>query len=175
MTDELVRLNLGCGADYQLGWINVDKYFAGRIDVNNDIATLKSFEDNMADLILSSHSLEHLSKYDGERAIKRWYQVLKPGGTLYIIVPNFPFMVRLWLDCYDNDVPDPWGYRIKTIFGDQGHSGEYHKHGYDADSLSKLLEDAGFIDVQVETKPKFDFDFGDLDNAQILATAKKPE
>lgn len=48
------------------------------------------FEQNSFDLIISSDSLEHL-EHD-ETALKNWYEVLKPGGIGFVLVPAYNFL-----------------------------------------------------------------------------------
>lgn len=172
---EEFRINLGSGRDYRDGWINVDSHYPGPINVNNDIVTLTSFRNGIAIEMLASHSLEHLSKNEAWIAVRRWMDVLKPGGLLTIVVPNIPVMMRLWIEAYDKGAPDVWGFRSQTIWGNQNHGGEFHRYGYDVDSLRSLLEDAGYVNVDIVTEPGKDLDYGWVDYGQIRATARKPE
>lgn len=173
MSDK-IRLNLGSGRDYRPGWYNIDHYFPGQIDVNNDIVTLPSFQANFADEMLSSHSLEHLGKHEAMEAVRRWLEVLKPGGKLTIIVPNIPVQMRVWLEAYEAGEPDVWGFRSQTIWGNQNSDGEFHRYGYDIDSLYKLLEDAGFVDITIKLEPGKDLDFEWVEDGQMTAEAYKP-
>ncbi len=52
------------------------------------------FRDSSLDYIASSHVLEHLANPAG--AILEWYRAVKPGGILYMIIPDR----RLTFDCY---------------------------------------------------------------------------
>jgi SAM-dependent methyltransferase len=54
-------------------------------DVLSDGGVLP-FRDSSLDYVASSHLLEHLS--DPAGAIVEWYRVVKPGGIIYMIVPD---------------------------------------------------------------------------------------
>lgn len=172
---EEFKINLGSGRDYRDGWINVDAHYPGPINVNNDIVTLPSFRNGIAVEMLASHSLEHLGKQQGIRALKRWYQVLKPGGLLTIIVPNIPIFMKLWVEAYEKGEPDVWGFRSQTIWGNQDTEGEYHRYGYDQERLHYLLQKLGYVDIVITTEPGKDLDYGWVEDGQIRATARKPE
>jgi SAM-dependent methyltransferase len=47
---------------------------------------LHEFPDNTWDYVLTSHVLEHF--FDPIKAIKEWFRVIKPGGYIFMIVPN---------------------------------------------------------------------------------------
>ncbi|PQJ57145.1 class I SAM-dependent methyltransferase [Vibrio splendidus] len=46
------------------------------------------FESNCFDRVIATHILEHL--YEPHLVIKEWLRVLKPGGTLSILIPTDP-------------------------------------------------------------------------------------
>jgi SAM-dependent methyltransferase len=54
---------------------------------DGDAAVLAGIEANSLDYVYSSHCLEHLA--DPLRALRRWIEVIKPGGYLYLVVPDF--------------------------------------------------------------------------------------
>ncbi|WP_394801023.1 methyltransferase domain-containing protein [Niabella ginsengisoli] len=51
-----------------------------------EAADLEGIANNSYDFLLSCHSLEHVA--NPIKALKRWHEILKPGGSVYIIVPN---------------------------------------------------------------------------------------
>lgn len=44
-------------------------------------------EDNSTDFVINSHVVEHF--FDPIKALKEWYRVIRPGGYIYIICPQF--------------------------------------------------------------------------------------
>lgn len=52
----------------------------------SEAAELKDVSNNQYDFLLSCHSLEHIT--NPIKALKRWQEVIKPGGKIVIIVPN---------------------------------------------------------------------------------------
>ena len=54
---------------------------------HGDATNLIGIEANSLDYIYSSHCLEHLP--DPTAALRRWIEVIKPQGFLYIVVPDF--------------------------------------------------------------------------------------
>lgn len=167
-----MRLNLGCGTDHRAGYTNVDLFT--RADRVDNIVTLATFDEASADEMLASHSLEHLTYADGRRALARWWQVLKPGGKLVVIVPDVILNMRLFLEFWDRKDPRLWDFRAKTIWGNQNHGGELHRWGFDEAHLREALESAGFVNVAIRRVQGLDFDFGTVDGACFEATAWRP-
>lgn len=48
---------------------------------------LHEIEDQKYDFVLSSHNLEHIS--NPLKALREWMRVMKPGGNLIILLPNY--------------------------------------------------------------------------------------
>lgn len=61
---------------------------AGRVDFLSD-ATALPVPDDTLDYLVSSHVLEHLP--DPLSALHEWHRILKPGGLLYLVVPDKRF------------------------------------------------------------------------------------
>lgn len=52
-----------------------------------DASDLSILGDNSYDFVLSSHSLEHIA--NPIRALKEWQRLIRPGGTLILVLPNY--------------------------------------------------------------------------------------
>ena len=61
------------------------KNHAGR-QIIAEAVDLTEVEDASYDFVLSCHSLEHIA--NPLKALLEWNRVLKPGGTLILVVPN---------------------------------------------------------------------------------------
>jgi len=88
---DMKKLNLGCGADYRVGWVNADFSDSPevRTDRKWDFTKLPlKIKDEEFDYIFSSHTLEHLSGTLTPLLIELW-RGLTPGGVLEIRVPHF--------------------------------------------------------------------------------------
>ena len=83
-----IKLNLGCYDRKIYGFVNVDVREDVEPDVVDDAFKLHKFEDNSVDLIYACHMLEHGDYKESEQALIRWREVLKPGGTLRLAVPD---------------------------------------------------------------------------------------
>lgn len=104
MTDEVAvvdgpRLNLGCGTDYKVGWVNIDNnsdHNIARLDLNWDLTNPLPFADASVAYVYNEHLIEHLSVDQSRRAISDFLRVLRPDGILRIAMPD----VRTAIDKY---------------------------------------------------------------------------
>ena len=83
-----IKLHLGCGHIRIPGFLNVDILDSSAVDLQDDISKLNKVPDNSVDLIYACHVLEHFSHVEALAVLKRWHEVLKPGGELRISVPD---------------------------------------------------------------------------------------
>ncbi|MBE9177196.1 hypothetical protein IQ268_01225 [Oculatella sp. LEGE 06141] len=88
MCNEL-KLNLGCGQNPLIGYVNVDKF--GTPDVRCDLEVFPwIWDDNSVDEVVLHHVLEHLGEtrdtYLG--ILKELYRVCKANATIQITVPH---------------------------------------------------------------------------------------
>lgn len=56
-----------------------------------------SYPDNHFDVVFASELLEHFMWGDDVKVLREFYRVLKPGGAIKIIVPDFEYAVRTYL------------------------------------------------------------------------------
>lgn len=111
-------------------------------DIQGDCSDLSRFESESVEEIYASNILEHWPIADTVKVLKEWNRVLKPGGKLYVSVPDFDATVRL----YQRVGLTEW---IKYhLWGDQKHPLNYHYVCFTLATLSKDLLDAGFSDMK---------------------------
>ena len=60
---------------------------------DGDATTLPGLAAESFDFVYSSHCLEHLD--EPGRALRRWWEVVKPGGHLIVVVPDFQLYEHL--------------------------------------------------------------------------------
>ena len=110
--------------------------------VHHDLRYGIPFPDACADTVFSSHTLEHLSRRDGERLVAESLRVLKPGGVVHISVPDLAEVIDGFNAGGRYDAVD-------ALFEDH-ELGDYarHRYMYDEAMLSELLERTGFTGVR---------------------------
>ena len=84
-----MKLHLGCGIKHLTGFVNIDIREEVAPDLIDDIGVLSSVKDESAEEIYVCHVLEHFDRNTYAQVLKRWYEVLEPGGVLKISVPDF--------------------------------------------------------------------------------------
>jgi predicted SAM-dependent methyltransferase len=107
-------LNLGCGERFHPEWVNLDLHPASPSVQAWDLQADLPFPDASFDAVYHSHVLEHFSKADGLRLLKRCRQVLRPHGTLRAVVPDLERIVQLYLNSLE-----------KCVAGDQQAAAQY--------------------------------------------------
>lgn len=116
-----------------------DHYF-----IHHDLAHSIPLVDGVADFIYSSHFLEHLFRKDGENLLAESFRVLKPGGTIRVVVPDLAYALSLYsagekekmlLDNFFVEDDDSYYAR--------------HRYMYDFPMLEDALRRVGFHDVRL--------------------------
>lgn len=117
------------------------------------------FKENSFSAVYSSHTIEHLFFGDAVALISECFRVLKTGGVCRIVVPDLAAAVQRYLtikaeggDAANQIMEDMLLHprtREKGLLGIYHRVFAYHQHKwmYDADSLRKLMSEAGFVDV----------------------------
>lgn len=57
--------------------------------LRGDATNLYWFKDGVFDFVFSSHLIEDFSHEEQDRIIREWVRVLKPGGNLVILAPEY--------------------------------------------------------------------------------------
>ena len=186
----MLKLNLGCGDRTPDGWINVDYALGawlfkipGFRAVNKKVRLLNltwsdkvfihnlcrklPWADNSVDVVYSSHTLEHLSKEEGLSLLQECYRVLKPNGTIRIVVPDLKYIIDLYQQQqvaaddvlnllhvgYSSAKDGFWKQRFGPFIRCP------HKCMYDDKSLLRIMSEIGF---QVTSKSAFESNIEDI-------------
>lgn len=167
-----IQLNLGCGITVCKDFINVDKSYTlqelkekkglmqnavvekGSKYVQADMTDLP-FKDNFADYIETIDAVEHISFRGILKAFMEMYRVLKVGGTLTVVTPNFDNLAEIWTKEVANrplsDEATMARYMdiMEVIYGNQANPGEFHTTPINAFFLGFLLQQSGFKEKDI--------------------------
>lgn len=94
-------LNVGCGAHFHPGWVNVDVVPASREVMVVDVRKGLPFADRIFDAVYCSHVLEHLDRSAARDLLAQMHRVLAPGGTIRVVVPDLEAIAREYLRLLD--------------------------------------------------------------------------
>lgn len=97
-------LNIGCGDNFHNDWINIDIVPVDSSIIKHNILKDIPFPDNSIDVIYHSHVLEHLHKSEGEKFMIECNRVLKPNGTIRIVLPNFEDIIKNYIEYLDKAI-----------------------------------------------------------------------
>lgn len=157
--DGKVRLNCGSGENPLLGFTNIDLdppkwvsdpnahlYDYKQIDLTEPLP----YEDGTVEHITAHHFLEHLTYKKGLAFLKECYRVLRPGGLMTVLVPDFDFVARARL--IDTQAFLDWAeYELYP-----NELGQVHSATYTSELLQEFCREAGFT---VEAVPDREIPF----------------
>lgn len=144
-------------------------------DIVGDIREIPVDSESF-EAVIASHVLEHVKARDVFTALGEFYRILKPGGELFISVPNLDLVCEKILSGKALEVV----YAINDIgvtpfdilFGAGFVANELyeHKYGFNRETLFKWLE-------QFQWEGLFSYEhrmLGDYDRVEVRAYAMKP-
>lgn len=147
----IVKVHLGCGSVNHPDFINIDGYphshvhFVGRID------KLPMLKDSSVDLIYASHCLEHFHYRRTREILMEWRRVLKKQGDIFLSVPDLDKLVGIYQQTGNN--PE---LIIEQLMGGQNNKYNYHFNAFNKTSLSQMLTEVGFDQIEEWSHPYFD-------------------
>lgn len=161
-----LKLNLGCGHNFKNEWINID--IGVNADLSLDLRERLPFSNNSCCIVYSEHFLEHLEYPEAAtRHLQDVLRILEPKGIISIGVPDTEWPVRAYSEFteyqdYFKAAKESWQHpkwcqtkmeHINHHFRQDG----LHKFAYDFETLKKLLDRCGFVDiVRREFDPQLD-------------------
>jgi predicted SAM-dependent methyltransferase len=144
------KLEIGSGNKPMEGYLHFDI----RSDVNADVvgdARKLPFKDAEFKEIFTRFFLEHLFRSDAKKALKEMHRVLEKNGRLEIIVPNIEYFFKLFLE--ETGQKKEWA--LNKIYGFEKYGEDHHYFGYDEETLTNYLKEAGFKKIKrIESKEK---------------------
>ncbi len=143
---QIRRLNWGCGAEGEPGWINSDQKEGPGVDISCDIREGLPLETESIDYAVSIHALPEIPYPELVPALAELHRVLMPGGVLRLVLPDLDRAIdayrrgdRSYFLIPDHDVRSLGGKLIVqlTWYG-------YSRSLFTRDFTAELLVKAGF-------------------------------
>ncbi|HMX42293.1 MAG TPA: methyltransferase domain-containing protein [Elusimicrobiota bacterium] len=146
-TDGPLCLNLGGAGEGFLsgripGFITVDLRDVDDTDIVSDISDLSWTGDGTVDQIYCSNALEHFPIHKTKDVLAEWHRVMKPGGKLFVSVPDFDANVKIYLKT------GLTAWLQYLIWGDQKAPLNYHYINFTFATLAGLLDSVGFKGIK---------------------------
>ena len=149
------RYNIGCGAFPLPFWTNVDQDPLTVAQIHAIVPPIPA-KDESLDEIYAGHFLEHLYRPDAREFLKECMRCLVPGGKLGLVVPDMREILKRWLAGTIDAMEYPYNvwwplndldsicacFLYGTVMESQ------HHWSYDETSLSKLMTEMGFVDLE---------------------------
>lgn len=134
-----MNLIVCAGTRLKKGWVTHDVQEFPNIDIVCEFYDLpKHVEPESCDKIEFTHALEHFPMSDSVAVLHTLYNLLKPGGELYIEVPNFYWHA-------EKIIENPWDRQIvEYAFGGQLNKWDFHYNGFTPEILAEDMREAGF-------------------------------
>lgn len=149
-----MKLHLGCGTKHLEGYTNIDIRYLPGVDEVNNIRFLRNYKENSVDEIYACHVLEHFGRWEYKEVLKRWFEILKPGGQLRLAIPNFSAICSYYVKTGDLKA------LIGLLYGGQDYDENYHYITFDYHTLSNDLREIGYKTIDTwntEIYPVDDF------------------
>jgi predicted SAM-dependent methyltransferase len=146
------KIHLGCGDVKLSNWINIDFNQTKSTDLVEDVSTLPSFSEESVDEIYACHVLEHFGLPENfeikpfNKVLKRWFDLLKPRGILYVSVPNLEAVLKGIVNSRNN-ISNSYDF-LRSLFGGQNYKGNIHYCGFTEEYLSYHLKQTGFKNIE---------------------------
>jgi len=144
--DKNIKLHLGSGKRYLAGYLHIDISDHDHIDIKSSVDNLSGIENDTVSEIYASHVFEYFDRNEALLVLNEWKRVLIKGGILRLAVPNAESLFEVYKQTKN----------IETILGPmygRWPIGDdrfiYHKTIYDQQSLTTILEIAGFENIEL--------------------------
>ena len=180
MEQEEIKVNVACGDKRLEGFVHIDTEMPVWVldplqasdlykFIQHDVTEGMPFEDSTVSYIVAHHFLEHLTYPEGLLFLLECERVLKPGGVLSLVCPDFGYIAEKFGE-------NPAHLRrlgeLLLYPHEQGRI-EWHKAAYD-DNL--LIAQATFVGLEAERKAVADTPYLEYDHDwQVCVRCTKPE
>jgi glycosyltransferase involved in cell wall biosynthesis/GT2 family glycosyltransferase/predicted SAM-dependent methyltransferase len=137
-----IRIDIGVGDAPAPGYLHVDIQQKYHVEVIADTKHLP-FETNSLAEVRNAHLIEHFDKKELDEIFTEWIRVLKQGGLLRIICPDFRQICQKFVNG-ETDVERA----LSWTYGGQLDKYDYHYWMYTPETLCDLFKKYGLIDIK---------------------------
>lgn len=104
---KLNYLNVGCGNKFHKEWVNVDMASCSPYVESYNLLKGIPFPDDRFDVVYHSQVLEHFPKEKASDFMNECFRVLKPGGTIRVVVPDLENIVTEYINNLNENINNP--------------------------------------------------------------------
>ena len=151
--NENIKLNLGCGSDYKVGWINIDMDESVKSDICADFQALKFiFKESSVMHIYMMHSIGYMNLFQARAFFKDILGILKPGGILEMEFPDIAKCANVLSSTKDyteflEAIRAVYAFDLEQIKNQEQY--QPYSFGWSGWTIDIELKDAGFSSVQI--------------------------
>lgn len=123
---------------------NIDVQNIPNVDVVQDLENGRlPLHNEHAERVKMIHIINHVSHYAAKSLLKESFRILKPGGSIYMMVSDTDFLFER---IKEDGFIEAW---LNGLYHAPTDSKEgFHKWAYNFTSIKKELEEAGFSSVE---------------------------
>jgi len=173
----MIKIYLGCGQIPKEGFINVDRRKPTNLPEGTEFLEADAFDIGMhfepetVDLIRAEMLLEHVPQVLIPELLYQFWNVLKPGGRLELLTPDFLAIAREAVKMedeksYDRTKFEKMAQILMNSFAGMGFE-DCHKALISRAYLQDILESEGFTDIKFKNTGTYGWG--------LIAVAKKGE
>lgn len=179
MSHKLDLGGVGSGGEWTTVNTDTSGYRAAPDIVANITASAMELEAHIeaasVDAVRCIHTLEHLPQWDIIPTLAYWRTFLKPGGDLFIVVPDMAQILEDYCNAvipFDVVIALAYVSGFRTVQGPQ----EEHRWGFGLQMLTDYLRRAGYREVMewVEYPAFWLFDFPDMAHTNCVGRYNVP-
>lgn len=137
-----VKFNIGCGveSEHKKGYVNIDMFADCdfRCDIRDLAPAIRKY--GQADEVFARHVLEHVNRNAVPATFKNWLKALKPGGKLWIEVPDGKAAMEEFLHHDGNGSSFvKKNFSESVVFGSQDRPGMEHRTAITVNKMERLV------------------------------------
>jgi predicted SAM-dependent methyltransferase len=150
-----LRINVGSGPATVEGWTNVDIQPEWEDMLYLDVTDPWPIPDGSVEAVNSEHFIEHIAFADAPKYFAEAFRTLRAGGVIRTSTPSLRGSIQTYLEAdpkaleHYRKATEGWceaddhSEMFNNTFYEWG-----HRHIYDEEALTKLLEAAGFAEIE---------------------------